>query len=287
MDQKTKLFQHSLAQFLNAMVDMYEQRPNTVISGSRMAQDITNFGGESPFRDAITFSDFAFQYTHDHLSLFVNVLSDHLEPITSCTLIRSILETAAIGAWVTDPSIATVERVARVYSIRYESIVQNVKVLQCTPGIDREEVEKTKNRIDSIANHAAVDGIDVNRENGRIKWIGKKKPSATELITDVLNAEWIYRLLSAVAHGHHWALRDIGFERLAESNQNASADGLFVKRKFPEAILLFGMHGMLAYSRLIWNTIGYSQTDMLVYEEMLETAADQMNISKSHRFWRS
>jgi len=38
-------------------------------------------------------------------------------------------------------------------------------------------------------------------------------PSATDVIRDMLKMEPIYRLLSAVAHGHHWAIIHLSYAK--------------------------------------------------------------------------
>lgn len=180
-EERIALTQNALVAFLNATVDLHEKRPVQACNGSRMAHDVSAFGKKSPFDNAVTVSDLAFQYTHDHLSLFAYALTRSCDPITSCTLIRSSLEAAAVGAWVVDPTISTLERVARVYSIRYESIVQNVKVLRCSKGIKQSDLDQTIARIDVIATDADACGVPVGRcKGGKVTWVGTKKPSATE-----------------------------------------------------------------------------------------------------------
>lgn len=105
------------------------------------------------------------------------------------------------------------------------------------------------------------------------------------MISGVLGDEWLYRLLSSIAHGQNWALRQIGFIELSKDPSNESS---FVKkREFPEAVLLVSLHGMLAFSRLIWNTVGYRQSDRLAFEELLETTMDRLGVVNALRFWRT
>jgi hypothetical protein len=254
--------------------------------GSKMAEEMLAYGNEKPFHNAVTIADLAFQYTHDHLTLLSQALAVGTDPFTCCTLIRSILEPAAVAAWVVDPRINIHKRVARIYSIRYESIVENVKVLRCSNGIALDAIEKTKAKIDDLANDAIANGLSVGRnKRGEIIWVGMAKPGATSMIADVLNDEWLYRLLSAVAHGQNWALRHIGYSEVLEDPTDGSS--LLKKREFPEAVLLVSLHGMLALSRLIWNTIGYRETDRLPFEELLENTMDRLGLTISLRFWRN
>ncbi len=67
-----------------------------------MSQDLAHFGNDKPFAHAMTWADHSFQCTHDHLSLFVRLLASPVDPLTSSTIMRSLLESAAMGAWVVD-----------------------------------------------------------------------------------------------------------------------------------------------------------------------------------------
>lgn len=162
----------TLVEFLNATASLHENRPLTPMPGSKMASDIASFGNELPFANAITIADLAFQYSHDHLSLFSRTLTADPDPFTCCTLIRSMLEPAAVAAWVVDPTIDVHTRVARMYSIRYESIVENVNVVRCMRGTSTADIDKTIARIDSLANDAIANGFSVGRRNGKICWVG-------------------------------------------------------------------------------------------------------------------
>lgn len=62
---------------------------------------------------------------------------------------------------------------------------------------------------------------------------------------------------------------------------------MFEPRSFPEAVMLVTLHGALAYTRLIWNTVGYRESEMLPIEETIENAMDGFNASTDLRFWRS
>ena len=287
LDPRIHQLRQTLVPFLNATVELQERRPAQPEPCSVMAQDIANFGNDKPFVNAMTVADLACQYTHDHFSLFVNLLTGSVDPITSCTIIRSLLETAAIGAWAVDPLIDTVSRVSRIYAIRFESIVQQLKVLKCTKGIATADIDKTASRINAIANDAISRGITVDHVKGKVTLIGTRKPGPTDMIKEVLNAEWIYRLLSAVAHGHHWALRDIGFIKVDAEDQTSADGTLYKKRNFTDAVLLVGLHGFLAYSRLLWNVIGYRQSSRLQFEELLETTTDRLSVATDLRFWRT
>ncbi len=287
LDQRIDQTRDVLVQFLNATVERHEQRSSQPEAGSIMSQDIAHFGNDKPFANAMTLADLSFQYTHDHLSLFVRLLTSPVDPLTSCTIVRSLLETAAIGAWVVDPNVDTVTRVSRTYAIRFESIIQQLKVLQCTRGIPQSDIEKTASRVDFLANDAALHGVNVERVKGKVKLVGTRKLGPTDMIKEVLDAEWIYRLLSAVAHGHHWALREIGFIKLDAADQTSAGGALFQKRNFTEAVLLVGLYGFLAYSRLLWNVIGYRELSRLPFEELLEATTDRIGVAKDLRFWRT
>lgn len=216
-DERIVRMQKALVAFLNATGEYHDNRPRESSADSVMSHDILAFGDSRPFHNAVTLSDLAFHYTHSHLSLLAAAIAQSCEPLTCCTLVRSTLETAAIGAWVVDPTIGTVERAARVFSIRFDSIIQNIKVLQCTKNIRNSDIDQTNARKEVLAQQADALGIPVGRDKGKVLWVGRRKPGATDMISDVLDDEWMYRLLSSVAHGHHWALRQLGFAEVTSA----------------------------------------------------------------------
>ena len=59
-------------------------------------------------------------------------------------------------------------------------------------------------------------------------------PSMTELIAQNLDQEAAYRLLSAMAHGHHWALIKLGFRETDEQATLRDTSG--VGRAFRHAL---------------------------------------------------
>lgn len=279
--------QKAIMAFLKSTADLHEKRPDQASIGSKMAAESTDFGTELPFINAVAISDLAFHFAHDHLSLFAHALTHTCDPISSCTVIRSILEFSAVGAWVTDPTISEFARVARVYAVRFEAIVEQIKCVRCVDSIEQSQLDEVITRREMLAEEAESIGILVRREKGKVLSVGTQKPGATKMIAQVLNDEFMYRLLSSVAHGQHWAVRQIGYKMVGHGVNDNSNVASFKKRDFPEMVLVIALHGMLAYSRLIWNTIGYRETDRLAFEEILETTMDRMFVENDKRFWRS
>lgn len=116
-------------------------------------------------------------------------------------------------------------------------------------------------------------------------------PNATEMIRDVLNDEWLYRLLSAVAHGHHWAIVQLGFQDATQQTGPISVSGISVKplakKVHVDGIVLLGLHGFLALARLMWNNCQYNGWDLLCLEEIFEEVADRIQANANVRFWRN
>ena len=72
--------------------------------------------------------------------------------------------------------------------------------------------------------HAPTPPI-VNKKGKRLG-IGQKMPSATEVVKLMLDEEEMYRLLSAVTHGHDWAIRGLGFSPVLEGDLRPAVGGV-------------------------------------------------------------
>jgi hypothetical protein len=74
-------------------------------------------------------------------------------------------------------------------------------------------------RLDRLEQQGRALGYQVFRtKKGKRVAVAKQMPSATDLVTSVLDAETDYRVLSAVVHGHAWALIQLGLHEIGPGN---------------------------------------------------------------------
>ena len=115
-------------------------------------------------------------------------------------------------------------------------------------------------------------------------------PKATDIIRIMLDQEKHYRLLSAVAHGHQWAVIQLTLSPTADQSkvafENVSTTR-FEKVVKPEGIAVLGLRAFRAISRSLWNQAEYFGWNMLALDELLDNTADKLKMNTHHRFWRS
>lgn len=145
----------------------------------------------------------------DHLSVFRKILIEPVEVSATWTYVRSMLESCAVATWLLDPSIDAQSRVSRVFAVRYEGLEQQVTFAR-TGGFSAADIDAQKSRIDYVERDAQALGFKrIDDRKGNRIGIAEVMPSATDLIKITLNEDRMYRALSAVAHGHHWAIRQL------------------------------------------------------------------------------
>src|SRR5262249_47578033 len=128
----------------------------------------------------------------------------------------------------------------------------------------------------------------IENKKGERLGAGVRLPGATEIIRDIHDEEANYRLLSAVAHGHYWALINLNYITSAASDVTVNGVNLhaFEKRIYVDAVAVFGVTVMQCFARPLWNQCKYFGWHENGLEEMLEHVADKMDLTRQVRFWR-
>ena len=115
-------------------------------------------------------------------------------------------------------------------------------------------------------------------------------PSVTDLIGTILGEEEHYRLLSAVAHGHHWALQQLSFSRAPDFDTASALSGArltgLAKAANVTAFALFVLVSARAFARTVWYQALYLGWDRMRLRELLEEIFDRLGSSNELRFWR-
>jgi hypothetical protein len=223
----------------------------------------------------------------EHFTAFIKTITEPVEPIACWTCVRSMLESASIAAWLFDPAIDAQTRVGRSFAHRYEGMVQQVKF---SKSLNRpaDEVKKLEDQINEVENVAAGLGFPRlrNSKNERIG-IGQHMPSATDIIKLMLEEERAYRLLSAVAHGHVWAIQQLGF-RKGDTNVTDGVS-LISLSKHSGTVEGFGYLAIRAAKALglpIWNQCRYFGWDEARFTNLLESVYDEFKGTTAIRYWR-
>jgi hypothetical protein len=226
----------------------------------------------------------------EHVGAFVRTITNPIQPIACWTCVRSMLESSALAAWILDPTVDAKTRVGRSLALRYEGQEQKVKFGRAA-GIDEKEIQAAEARIDEIERVALGMGYaPVRDKNNRRIGIGQRAPAATDIIKMMLDEECAYRLLSAVAHGHSWAIVRLGFKAKAGAPQ-VSLGGiptiLFEKSvDNPANFAYLGMCAAKAFAMPLWNQCRYNGWDVAAVTVVFESVYDTLLASPAVRFWR-
>ena len=161
--------------------------------------------------DAYIQVNLLFEGAADHLIAFTKTVTEPATTIAPWTCVRALLESCALTAWLTDPTIDATIRVQRSFAFRYEGLDQQVKCLRAFGNTA--DADQMVNRIAEVERDALGLGYPpiVNGKGKRIG-IAQQMPAITNIIKDTLTEEATYRLMSAMAHGHMWAYRHLGFK---------------------------------------------------------------------------
>jgi hypothetical protein len=117
----------------------------------------------------------------------------------------------------------------------------------------------------------------------------QKMPTATEMIGMILNEERAYRLLSAVAHGHNWALLPLGFKRVQGAGGQANIGGVtttvFDKTDSLRGFAYLGVRAARAFGIPLWNQcryFGWYEARLLA---IFKKSFDRLHATDAVRFW--
>lgn len=114
-------------------------------------------------------------------------------------------------------------------------------------------------------------------------------PNATEMIKLMLDEEHAYRLLSAVAHGHIWAIRQLGFAQAGATF--VGPDGVSMTPMLKHSGTLEGytylaVRAAKSFARPLWNQCQYFGWDEARLKALLDSVYDEFRGSVNIRFWR-
>lgn len=264
-------------------LDTYACQP---VDGSLAKAEHAAYGEPRAIQAAWSIANLLLQYAADHVNAFVKLADVPANAQASWTCIRSMLESCSIGAWIVDPAIDAHERAGRTYAYRYEGFSQQLKLAE-SPGGDRSKVSIINSKIDAMEKQAIAAGFSrrANKKGDRCG-VGVHMPSATDIIKSILDDETFYRILSAIAHGHHWALAQM-YRVIDDGRAPDDTMVMLEKSVTPEMIMAPGSKGAIAFARLLWNQSRYCGWNMLRLEEIYEDVADGMFLPDVHRFWRT
>lgn len=172
--------------------------------GSRAAVDARARNGNL----AWSFAAAAVQVAFDHLRGWRHLHGSGMQPpFAHWTLLRAAVEGAVVARWLCSPE-TSAQRRARGLGAQLADFDQRQgfesRVATAMPRVRGPRVAASQ-RIDQLRTQAAADGISGQRLPGPTSLVALHAPPA-ELSGESVDAEVLYRLLSAFAHGKMWAM---------------------------------------------------------------------------------
>lgn len=231
----------------------------------------------------------------------IKTLDEPGQTFAPWTCVRAVLESSALAAWLLDPLIDVNTRVRRSFALRYEGLDQAVKFVRVAGN--QADVDERIKRIDEVEKDALNLGYSrvLDKQGKKRIGIGQLMPSATALVKEVLDKEFEYRLYSAVAHGHQWALIHLGLRLMdqeeVESNDEASRMSewsavaqntrILEQHLRPNDVVYLCVAAATSITKPFWFSCQLFGWDTERAKNLMEKSYSRLNIVEGRRFWRN
>jgi hypothetical protein len=215
----------------------------------------------------------------DHLVAFTRTITEPVQTMAPWTCVRAIIESGALASWLLDPGIDVRIRVQRSFAFRYEGLAQQVKFGRAS-GTDQ-DTTKAIERISVVEDAALKLGFpQIQNRRGKRIGIAQQMPSTTQLVDEVLGEEATYRLLSAIAHAHHWALQKSSFRKI-----DSKDDHIFEKNLEPVAAAFLCIKAADSFSKPVWRKCQLFGWDIKRLEGIFSSTYNSLGVNPTGRFW--
>lgn len=250
-------------------------------------REFETFASTELLRTAYAQGDLLIQVSAEQLSSVVRALAEPLLPIAVWTSTRSLLESAALGSWLFEPSIGARGWVGRSFAFRFSGLTQQIRLARLTGDVvHAERVSKRREHISKDANELGYPPIKDRR--GRTIGIGVAMPPISELAGRCLGAETDYRLMSAMVHAHPWAVQQVAYEinETDSTDPGFRADSsprLFEGKKAakPEALIYLVVRSAKFFAEPLRRKVALYGWDRERFDGLLN------RIVEDHIWWRS
>lgn len=276
---------HNLHEETARLLNEYGHKP---LAHSRADCELQSFPRRESVMTAYSQGTSLIEVVADHAIAFTRTVTEPVLSIAPWTCIRALIEASALACWLFDLKIDVRMRIQRSLAFRYEGLSQQVKYVRAMQGEGSSFIKKVVARIEDVEHIALKLGFlkVENRKRERIG-IGQQMPGTTEIVRNMLNEEPNYRLLSAVAHAHHWVLQQLSF-RLSDEQGNSLEEvedqdkGRFLEKNIePSAVAyLCALAGKYFAKPLKYKFILFGW-NVRRLEDILDAAFAELGIRKS------
>lgn len=236
----------------------------------------------------------------DQSRAFIRTVVEPAQTFAPWTCVRAVLESSALAAWLLEPVIDVRTRVQRSFALRYEGLDQAVKFVRVAGK--QADVDESTKRTDDVEQDALNLGYPkvMDKQGKKRIGIGQLMPSATTLVKEVLDKEFEYRLFSAVAHGHLWALIHLGLrlvdqQTIEPNNESevpewsavAQNTGLLEPHIRPNDVVYLSVTAATAFTKPFWFACQLFGWDTEGAKNLLEKNYTRLHILEDRWFWKT
>lgn len=270
---------------IDGLAEIYNQYNNEPALNSIAFQEQQSFPNPGLVKDVLSRGMLSMESAADHLMVFADAIAEPSKTVAPWTCVRGLLESCALAAWFFDPTTNAKERVGRCFAFRHTGFVQQIKFYQV--GKMQAEIDYVQRRIIKVEQEAVSLGYPrLLNKNGDISGIGQRMPGITELIGMTLGREAEYRLLSGIAHGHHWAIQQINFREIEVTLSGGQVTKALEKHLSPDFILFVAQIAVTSFAKVIWYLWRLHGWNLKEVEQLLEATYDRLRYPTDLRFWR-
>lgn len=203
-----------LNSFLDQSVVHWNENNETPASNSQATLEIGSFSRSESVATAYSQAGMLFESAADYSMALVKAFTLPATSIAPWGITRSVLEMSALAAWLWDTKIHAFQRVQRSLIFWHKGLVDELKLAKISKGLL--DTKKVIARINYVEHTALELGMgSVENKKSRKQFVFKlEMPTNTEVVSNILNKEQEYRLLSAMVHGRNWAIQSLGFETI-------------------------------------------------------------------------
>ena len=271
------------------LLNSYGYQPT---ANSQAELELQSFPRQESVKTAYSQGTSLIEVVADQTIAFTKTATEPVQTVAPWTCVRALLEASALACWLLDPKTDVRARIQRSLAFRYEGLSQQVKFGRALRA--NADVAKVLARIDSVERVALGLGFSkVENHKGERTGIGQQMPNTTEIIRDMLDEEANYRLLSAAAHAHHWALQQMSFRSVDEqdaSSENVGDkdDGRFLEKNIEPLTVAFlcALAGKYFAKpiKLKCSLFGWNPRPL---EDILDVAFGRLGIRRESKLWHN
>jgi len=280
-----------LVQTLQEFIDQTAQYINQYSiypeDGSPGSIELESFSRRESVHTAHSLGTTLIEAAADHSMAMAKTLTEPVQAFAPWICLRSVLESSALSYWIMDIDISVRVRVQRGFALRYKGLRQQEKIARAMNDIVY--LNRITKRMDQVEQDALQLGYDrvLSKNDNRIG-IAIQMPPLTDIVRDTLNAESVYRYLSAITHAHHWAIRQVGFQEVDEKRVGITTlpnTRIMEKGLLASSVVDLCQSATIFLSIPLWQKSCLFGWDLVQLDRLYTSIFKSMSIREAHHRW--